>query len=108
MLESPCYPEMAFNNTYNFPVINKNAYHDLLKSSMGPGGVQDRIRQCRDVAAQKDPDFNSNDAGVNAQCAAALLGPMGQIAVLGTNFANSDVRPYYSPPSPLILPAKRL
>jgi hypothetical protein len=91
LLESPYYPQIAFNNTYNFPVISETTYFNALNESIGPGGVQDKIRQCRTLAAQDNPEFNSDNALVNGVCAEALLGNSGQIEILGSDFDNSDV-----------------
>ena len=71
LVQEPCYPQMAFNNTYGIKAINESVYQTSLDAYTMPGGVRDLINTCRSLAADGDPTNQGNNVTVNDACEAA-------------------------------------
>lgn len=101
------YPQMAYNNTYDLAVINETIYQAALQNYHKSGGCADKIRQCRKLGEQFDPEqLGVNDA-VNATCLKAQNYCYNN--VIGAFEAYSQVEDVNSPPyhqriKPLLTP----
>lgn len=92
--QATSWPQIAYNNTYNFPLINKTTYDEFIHNITKPDdGCIAIIQKCRDVAAVGDPQFTANNKTVNdcfapaaEQCLSGL-----QIASTYANRANFDI-----------------
>ncbi|KAL4909403.1 hypothetical protein BDW74DRAFT_80709 [Aspergillus multicolor] len=71
LVQSPSYPEIAYNNTYGIEAINETIYDFAMNAWSKPGGCKDQIIRCRELAAEGDPLMYGNNRTVNAACAAA-------------------------------------
>ena len=67
------YPEMAYNNTYDFQAISKDMYEDALNNFTKPGGCRDQILECRALGETYDPYETAINATVNDVCVAATV-----------------------------------
>ncbi|KAK8118092.1 uncharacterized protein PG998_006373 [Apiospora kogelbergensis] len=65
-VQIPFYPETAYNNTYGLQIINETAYKAAVASWPK---CQQMIHQCRNLAAQKDPENLGISKEVNDACA---------------------------------------
>ncbi|KAJ5908407.1 hypothetical protein N7495_001089 [Penicillium taxi] len=68
LLQQPTYPKMAYNNTYGIEAINKTVYDRAMDAWSRPGGCQDKIKKCRALAAEGDPQMHGNNNTVNKAC----------------------------------------
>ncbi|KAL4801019.1 Alpha/Beta hydrolase protein [Aspergillus venezuelensis] len=68
LVQSPSYPEMAYNNTYGVEAINETVYNAAIEAWSKPGGCEDLILECRAAAAEGDPKMYGNNKTVNAIC----------------------------------------
>ena len=64
----PFYPEYAFNNTYNKPLISEDMYLGAKNNYTKEGGCQNLIARCRALGKEGDPDFKGNNETVNTAC----------------------------------------
>ncbi|KAF9890986.1 hypothetical protein FE257_005243 [Aspergillus nanangensis] len=71
LVQSPYYPEMAYNNTYGIETINKTVYDLAMDAWSKPGGCKDQIVECRRLASEGDPEMHGNNDTVNAVCSKA-------------------------------------
>ncbi|KNG80423.1 carboxypeptidase S1 [Aspergillus nomiae NRRL 13137] len=71
LVQSPSYPQIAYNNTYGIEAINKTVYDTAMEAWSKPGGCKDQIIECRRLAAEGDPKMYGNNATVNKVCAKA-------------------------------------
>ncbi|RDW78733.1 putative carboxypeptidase S1 [Aspergillus mulundensis] len=71
LVQSPSYPEIAYNNTYGIEAINETIYDFAMNAWSKPGGCRDQIIRCRELAAEGDPYMYGNNRTVNAACSAA-------------------------------------
>ncbi|KAL5360366.1 Alpha/Beta hydrolase protein [Aspergillus floccosus] len=71
LVQSPKYPEFAYNNTYGIETINKTVYDAAMRAWSKPGGCKDQILECRRLAAEGDPQMFGNNATVNKVCGKA-------------------------------------
>lgn len=91
LYQAEWYPQMAYNNTYDFQAIPKEVYEKALGIWSKKDGCRDSILQCRALAAAYDPDDLANNATVNEVCNAAteacidLLGLFSSKYSLGQN-----------------------
>lgn len=69
-IEAPLYPEIAFNNTYGLQAVTEDVYLDSLNNLTKPGGCNDLIDKCRDLAVF-DPEITGTNETINAACALA-------------------------------------
>jgi hypothetical protein len=90
LLQAPYLPQFAYNNTYGLSLISESGYNQVLNDIVGHNGCQDLIRQCRAIAAEKDPDFTSNNEEVNAICASQGILACA-MELLGAGVFNSTV-----------------
>lgn len=67
----PSYPQMAFNNTYEIKTVNKTVFKSMVDAYTQPGGCQEQINSCRQVAFDYDPENTGINATVNSICQAA-------------------------------------
>jgi hypothetical protein len=72
MTETPHYPVMATNNTYGFQAYNQSVFEAAENAFWVDGGCKDLINQCKEIAAEGDPDYNGNNETVNAFCGEAF------------------------------------
>ncbi|KAF2101322.1 putative carboxypeptidase S1 [Rhizodiscina lignyota] len=90
------YPHIAYNNTYNFPLINETVYNEIVQSVIDPDpdhGCLAAIHRCREVASVGDPQFYANNKTVNDICAVAteLCFPILGIAETYANRSSFDI-----------------
>ncbi|KAF2687333.1 putative carboxypeptidase S1 [Lentithecium fluviatile CBS 122367] len=69
-IETPFYPEFAFNNTYGFRAITEDVYNDAQSNLTKDGGCYYLIDQCRNLSISDPDNVGSNDT-INAACALA-------------------------------------
>ncbi|KAF2100301.1 alpha/beta-hydrolase [Rhizodiscina lignyota] len=62
------YPIMAFNNTYGIQAINQSTSEAAISAFNKVGGCKDQINNCRQKAAQLDPNFTGANNQVNSAC----------------------------------------
>ncbi|KAL9623539.1 MAG: hypothetical protein Q9160_002220 [Pyrenula sp. 1 TL-2023] len=62
------YTDFMWNNTYGLKVINESAYNHAMDEITKKGGVEDRVRECRQLARELDPDQRGNVEEVNSLC----------------------------------------
>lgn len=62
------YPAMAFNNTYGIQAIDEDTYVQERTAWSAPGGCQELIFTCRDMAFKRDPDNTGKDPQTNTAC----------------------------------------
>ncbi|CAN9124618.1 unnamed protein product [Alternaria alternata] len=96
-VQYPYYPEQAFRgNGYGFEAVNETTYNAMVESV--PECLE-RIQNCRDAAAQDDPENLGIDAGVNEICEDAETYCRANIVTPYNQYAGRD---YYdiSTPSP--------
>merc|ERR1712137_15171 len=96
-VQYPYYPEQAFRgNGYGFEAVNETTYNAMVESV--PECLE-RIQNCRDAAAQDDPENLGIDAGVNEICEDAETYCRAEIVSPYNQYAGRD---YYdiSTPSP--------
>ncbi|KAF7549366.1 hypothetical protein G7Z17_g6443 [Cylindrodendrum hubeiense] len=70
-VEVLAWPEYAYNNTYDLPIISKEVYEAAKNNVTKEGGCYDLIDQCRALQTKKDPQHLGNNAEVNEACVAA-------------------------------------
>ncbi|KAL4890087.1 Alpha/Beta hydrolase protein [Aspergillus ambiguus] len=105
LVQSPKYPEIAYNNTYGIQTINKTVYENAMKAWSKPGGCKDQILECRRLAAEGDPQMFGNNATVNRACSKAdqycsnqVEGPYTQFSGRGYyDIAHFDPDPFPPP-----------
>lgn len=66
------YPEFAYNNTYGVRFGTEELYDEVIQNLTMPGGCQDLIQQCRELAQLSDPDSTGGNATVNELCMEAF------------------------------------
>ncbi|KAA8647637.1 hypothetical protein EYZ11_013058 [Aspergillus tanneri] len=71
LIQSPGYPQIAYNNTYGIEAINRTVYEAAMDAWSRPGGCKDLITECRRLAKEGDPEMYGNNATVNAACSKA-------------------------------------
>lgn len=64
-IQIPFYPEMAYNNTYNYKAYNESIYE--LSTSKIPA-CMDLIKTCQSLADERDPEGFGNNTEVNFAC----------------------------------------
>lgn len=69
---APYYPQMAFNNTYNFQAYNETVFEAVNKAVNKPKGCLDMVRQCRSLADEYDPHWTGGNKKVDQACGAAM------------------------------------
>jgi len=72
LYEAPHYPRYALNNTYDLPAITQDTYRQKLEDFSAPDGCASLLKQCRTLAAEKDPQFIGNNPELNELCVGAL------------------------------------
>jgi carboxypeptidase D len=72
LYEAPHYPRYALNNTYDLPAITEDTYEQQLGNYSAPDGCAALLKQCRELAAEKDPLFVGNDLELNELCVGAF------------------------------------
>jgi hypothetical protein len=70
-IEGGYYPEMAYNNTYDFHVIPEDVYNDAKNNMTKPGGCADLVKQCRALSREGDPAQMGTNDTVNQACSDA-------------------------------------
>ncbi|KAH7146206.1 Alpha/Beta hydrolase protein [Dactylonectria macrodidyma] len=71
-IEVLAWPEYAYNNTYDLPIISKEIYEEAKNNVTKEGGCYDLIDQCRALQINEDPEHIGNNADVNEACVAAF------------------------------------
>ncbi|KAE8354292.1 Alpha/Beta hydrolase protein [Aspergillus coremiiformis] len=71
LVQSPSYPQIAYNNTYGIEAINETVYEMAMEAWSKPGGCKDQIIECRRLAAEGDPEMYGNNHTVNTACGKA-------------------------------------
>ncbi|KAL9114089.1 MAG: hypothetical protein Q9227_001861 [Pyrenula ochraceoflavens] len=99
------YAEFAHNNTYGIQVFNDTLYERLMEGITGPGGVEEKIEECRRLTRELDPDMTGNNPVVNEFCIkvwelswSLTEEPYGQVGTAGR--FDVTVSPHHSPTSP--------
>jgi len=69
-IEGQLYPKMAFNNTYGLQAITEEVYNAALANLTKPGGCNDLVDQCREVATTDSENTGANET-INKACALA-------------------------------------
>lgn len=101
LVQGEYWPEMAYNNTYDFQAVSFDVYQDMKDSWTMPGGCRDLVEQCRTLGNDLDPDFYGTDHQVNAACIHAFGFCFGTVAqdpgnrsVFDIAHTNPDPFPY--------------
>jgi len=68
LYQAEWYPQMAYNNTYDFEAISEDVYKEALNNFTKPAGCRDLINGCRAQGALYDPDELGLSPSVNALC----------------------------------------
>ncbi len=69
-IQASAWPQYAYNNSYDTPVISKDVYEATLDTLTTPGGCLDQVKACRGNATIGDPLQMGNNATVNQICQA--------------------------------------
>lgn len=70
-VQSPAFPNFAYQNSYGIQTINQVQQLNALSSFHGAGGCQELTITCRSLQLTLDPTGNGNIEQVNTACAAA-------------------------------------
>lgn len=71
LIQGPSYATMAVNNTYGLEVISPVRANLANATFYQPNGCRDKIVQCREAAAEFDPDNDGDIESVNSLCSDA-------------------------------------
>jgi hypothetical protein len=102
LYQTPFYPEMAINNTYDLELINQKTYEKAVQTWNTPKkGCHDLLVKCRTAAAKLDPEEYANNPDVNELCIAATQ-VCAQVTFLsqGTERSPFDIAHLLPDPSP--------
>ena len=64
----PSYPHIAWNNTYGLKTVNDTIHQQMLDAYYGPGGCQEQIANCRELASRFDVNNTGGNETVNQVC----------------------------------------
>lgn len=67
-IQTPYYPQFAFNNTYGIQAITQADALDALSQFNAAGGCQEQMQNCRTKAAAIDPEDEGDHIEVNLVC----------------------------------------
>ncbi|MCJ1336656.1 hypothetical protein MMC09_001934 [Bachmanniomyces sp. S44760] len=66
------YADIAYNNTYGIQAINRTLYDSIIHEWEKPDGIEDKIRECQQLALSADPDDLGRSRLVNEVCGKAM------------------------------------